>query len=450
MGAMQMRRKVATAIVMLALLVFAGVPAKADASSPDQNPSDLSSLPEIESYLGSIGVDIGSVVIQQGRLNYAGPNCPGADWNCTTASMVVQLTPATVPAANLVDCTPAVNITLLGLNECVIVQSSVLSLVETSNSATCKMSASDGAKQKCKVKQSSKKGNNYAEVRASTKQWGGAPQGGSQTAMQDANIEQTSDTGHNTAKITQTIEQTLGVDPPTSVTQEQEARQTATVKQTAYTSGSNWSWVAQYLSQEENACGGADITQKQNAASTEPNQEASITQTSGTGDNTSSSNQKLDQHQAATSDPGPVTQMQGTEFNSGQKMTVTQTTVAPGVSRSNPTQEENQDQDADTTGALLQPQFGPQDCCSTQNGGTAANVNHVIQSNVQSNDSGGSSQSSIQRGQCMEIGSGANCTLDQTYTSNTGTVPFSQTGPAVFSDRACTDTGEGAVCSNPD
>jgi hypothetical protein len=145
-----------------------------------------------------------------------------------------------------------------------------------------------------------------------------------------------------------------------------------------------------------------------------------------------------------------VTQTQGTQFISGQKMTVNQTTVAPGINRSNPDQDENQDQDANTTGVLLQAQFGPQDCCSTQTGGTAANVNHVVQSNVQQNVSGGSSQTSIQRGQCAEIGVAATCTLDQAYTSNTGTSTFNETGTAVFNDRACTDTGEGASCSTED
>jgi hypothetical protein len=440
-----MRRKVATAIVMLALLLMAGVPAGADASSPDPSKSDLSSLPGIEAYLGSIGVDIGSVVIQQGRLNYAGPNCPGADWNCTTASMVVQLTPATLPATNLVDCTPALNVTLLGLYECLIVQSSVSSVVETTNSASCTMSASDGAKQKCKVKQSSKKGNNYAEVRASTKQWGSSPQ----TATQEADIQQTSDTGYNSAKITQTIEQTLGEDPPTPVTQEQQARQYATVNQTANSSGANSSWVAQYLSQEENACGGADITQKQNASSTEPNQEANITQQSGTGNNTSSFSQKLNQHQYAASAPGPITQTQGTYGNSGQKARVTQTVTTPmtGVNRSTPNQDEDQAQDFDTSGVVTQTQIGPQDCCSTQFGGTSANVNNVVQLNVQQNATGLASQSSVQVGDCTESGTiGANCSLDQTYTQNGNTDHYTASGPAVGHTHFCSGVTSGNPC----
>jgi hypothetical protein len=440
-----MRRNVATAIVMLALLAIAGFPAKANASSPDPSRSDLSSLPEIEAYLGSIGVDIGAVVVQQGRLNYAGPNCPGADWNCTTASMVVQLGPAMVPGTNLVDCTPALSVTLLGLNECLIVQSSVLAAVETTNSASCTMSASDGAKQKCKVKQSSKRGNNYAEVRATTKQWGGSPQ----TATQEADIEQTSDTGHNSAKITQSIEQTLGEDPPVPVTQEQQARQAATVNQTATSSGSNSSWVAQYLSQEENACGGAAITQKQNANSTMPNQEANITQKTSTGNNTSNLGQKLNQHQSAASEPGPITQTQGTYTNSGQKGRVLQTITTPltGVNRSTPNQDEDQKQDYWTTGVVTQTQIGPQDCCSTQVGGTADNLNQVVERNVQQNATGLASQSSVQVGNCTESGTpGANCSLDQTYIQNGNIGHFALTAPAVSHTQFCSGVNTGNPC----
>jgi hypothetical protein len=441
-----MRRKVATAIIMLALLAMAGVPAIANASSPDETKSDLSSLPEIEAYLGSIGVDMGSVVVQQGRLNYAGPDCPGAEWNCTTASKVVQLAPASLPAANLVDCTPAINITLLGLNECVIVQSSVSSLVETGNSASCNMSASDGAKQKCSVRQSSRKGNNYAEVRASTKQWGGSPQ----SASQDANIEQTSDTGHNTAKINQTIEQTLSANPSSPITQEQQARQVATVNQKASTSGANWSYVWQYQSQEENACGDADITQKQNASSTAKNQEASITQQSGTGNNTSNFTQRLNQHQSAMNGAASITQTQGTFNTGGQQADVSQAITTPntGIISSTPNQEENQDQDADMSGVLIQAQIGPQDCCSTQVGGTAANVNKVVQKNVQQNDTGLSSQSSVQLGDCVAGAAGATCSIDQTYTQNGNFDNDFTSGPGAQSNaHFCSGVNAGDPCA---
>ena len=97
-----MSRKLATATVLLLLLIMAGTPAGANAASKDQAHSDLSSLRKIEAYLGSIGIDLASVVVQQGQLNYAGPDCPGAGWNCTTASLVVQLGSATQPSTNVV------------------------------------------------------------------------------------------------------------------------------------------------------------------------------------------------------------------------------------------------------------------------------------------------------------------------------------------------------------
>src|SRR5438128_5170104 len=121
-----MRKKIATIIATLGLLLMAAVPAGAAASTPDRAAADLSSLPAIEAYLRSIGVDPGSVVVQQGPLNYAGPNCPGEGWNCTTASMVVQISSATSPGANIFDCLPAIDASIPALNECLIVQSSVL------------------------------------------------------------------------------------------------------------------------------------------------------------------------------------------------------------------------------------------------------------------------------------------------------------------------------------
>jgi hypothetical protein len=49
---------------------------------------------EIKRHLRSLGIDPRGVVIQRGAKNYAGPNCPGPGWNCTTAAKVVQLSPA--------------------------------------------------------------------------------------------------------------------------------------------------------------------------------------------------------------------------------------------------------------------------------------------------------------------------------------------------------------------
>jgi len=438
-----MKRNLAAATVLLLLFFMAGAPAKADASSKDQAHSDLSSLPKIEAYLASIGIDLGSVVIQQGQLNYAGPNCPGAGWNCTTANRVVQLAPATLPATNIFDCSPTVSVTVLGLDECVIVQSSALNLAETPttlNSATCDVtSASGNAKQKCKIKQSSKKGNNSAEVRQRSTQRGGSPQ----TATLEATIEQTSESGNNTAKITQTIQQTLDDRQTAAVTQTQNAREGATVHQIS-TTGNNSSDVQQYQFQDENAASQANIDQAQNTDSTVGrNVQAEVTQYATTGDTTSNLRHALTQHQDADSFLGPVTQTQGNGAG-GLEGSVTQTTLSPGVLRHASTQDESQTQDASTAGVLTQTKIGPEFCCATQNGGTTADVNTVTQSSVQTDNNGsGATQFSQQRGHCSETVVGAVCTVNQTYTANGQTFPFTETFQFVDSNRFCSGGIEG-------
>jgi hypothetical protein len=445
-----MGRKVVTIVVGLFLLSMAAIPGEANASSADRAQTELSSLPAIEAYLTSIGVDPGSVVVQQGRFNYAGADCPGAEWNCTAATKVVQISTSTSPGANIFDCLPAVNASIPGLNECLIVQSSVLNLADPPppNSASCSAEILDGpGKSKCKIKQQSKKGNNYAEVRARITQRDGS----SQSALEEAEIEQTSDSGNNTAKITQTIQQTLKVDPPTAVSQDQQARQKATVTQTASSSGSNSSTVAQSQSQDENASGGAAITQNQNAASTEKNQELTVTQTTSTGNNTSSFSQLINQYQQAQSAPGPIMQTQGTPVTGGQMTTVKQEilTFNTGHNSNTTNLDEQQTQVKSTQGTFTQNHFGPQDCCGTQINGTAENnFNKVVERNVQHNDTGGASQSSEQNAHCSDtVGE---CSVDQTYTSNSGTDHHTDSGSSVFSDRACVDTGEGASCTDID
>ena len=444
-----MTRKLATATVLLLLLVMAGAPAGANAASKDQAHSDLSSLPKIEAYLASIGIDLGSMVVQQGQLNYAGPNCPGAGWNCTAAAnRVVQLGSATHPSTNVVDCSPTVSVTVLGLDECVIVQSSALNLAETPttlNSASCDIqSASGDSKQKCKIKQSSKKGNNSAEVRQRSTQRGGSPQ----TATLEASIEQMSESGNNTAKITQTIQQTLDDRQTAAVTQTQNARQHATVQQTSM-AGYNSSDLQQYQYQDENAQSQASIDQQQNTDPTLTTQgrnlHAEVTQTStAAGNITSNLRQLITQNQNADSPPGCILPCSVTQIQShgagGLEGHVTQTTAAPGVMRSTSAQDERQTQDANTEGVLTQTQEGPEFCCATQTGGTPANVNTVDQSNVQQNNTG-IGQSTQQTGKCSTTG-GGNCTASQTYTSNSGTTQDSETATAV----SCDGSVEGNFC----
>jgi hypothetical protein len=447
-----MNRRITTTIIALALFIALGVPARADASTPDPAHTDLSSLPKIEAYLGSIGVEIDSVTVQQGRLNYAGPNCPGSEWNCTTARMVVQLAQAALQTANIVECAPAANATLPALNECLIVQSSVLDPLESASStnvADCgvdiveEVGPGGKTKSKCTIRQSSKKGNNSAVVRMRTTQRGGSPQ----IVTQEADVTQTSTEGSNTAKITQTVIQDLRTKSDAAVDQEQNARQYANVDQTS-TSGDNSSDVQQSQSQNEDARSDAGITQEQNFTpfAEGRNVEAEVTQTSETGDITSNLRQLIKQDQSADSPDGPVSQTQS-NFDGGLESDVLQTTTSltsPGVLRSTVTQDEPQTQDADTDGVLMQLQEGPEFCCAEQNGGTTANVNLVTQSNVQRQTpaTGAGGQSTLQEGFCSQTVFGAECTVTQTYTDNEGTETQTASGMTVN----CSRSGEGEFC----
>jgi hypothetical protein len=138
----------------------------------------------------------------------------------------------------------------------------------------------------------------------------------------------------------------------------------------------------------------------------------------------------------------------------GLEGSVTQTTDAPGVMRSTSAQDERQTQDANTEDALTQTQEGPEFCCATQIGGTAANVNTVTQSNIQNQTTGtgpssGTGQNSQQDGHCQSLE--AECTVDQTYTTNNGGPDhFSETGPFVNHPRSCTGASEVDPCFESD
>ncbi len=442
-----MKRKSTTIIVGLFLLIMAAVPAVANAALPDRSEKDLSSLPAIEAYLASIGVGMESVVVQQGPLNYAGPLCPGDGWNCTAANAVVQISTAT-SGANIFDCLPAVNATFPALNECLVVQSSVLNLADPppDNSATCTPTFSgDGTtKSKCTMRQTSKKGNNYATVSGRMTQSGGS----SQSATQDGTITQMSDGGNNFAKITLTIEQTMNIGTSNDPTQTQKAFQTANVNQTAG-SGSNSSDVRLAMLQMESATSTANITQEQNKDSASPNQDASITQMSTSGNNTSYLSHQITQRQDGDNKACGACTLSQTQSSTlgGQRGKVDQSTALNSAlfNKSVASQVENQTQEAEAA-ALPPPtqdQFGPQDCCATQTGGGPNNVNTVTLSNTQKQTTE-DLQTTDQRGHCM-AGAGQECSVDITYTSNSGTHHASLSGPAV----TCTGNVETSTCFVP-
>src|SRR5207237_237815 len=81
---------------------------------------DLSTRTAVAKYLHSIGVSPKGVVIQRGRFNYAGPNCPGRRWSCTKSHRVVQVAPA--DGENSFQCTPSDLGSSTPPGDCVIIQ----------------------------------------------------------------------------------------------------------------------------------------------------------------------------------------------------------------------------------------------------------------------------------------------------------------------------------------
>jgi hypothetical protein len=187
----------------------------------------LSTTAGLKRYLSSIGVDPAGVVVQRGRLNYAGPKCPGKAWNCTRASKVVQIASrvgrgrslsgreAEPAGQNRVDCTPGtVFDTGPGLPapgaDCVIVQ---FTPPQGDNVATCILEfRTPGATQGCGIRQINANGRNRAIVRELAQQTDVPPQqfaGFDQIAIQTVIVQQFNDRGTNDAVVTQRIDQRI-------------------------------------------------------------------------------------------------------------------------------------------------------------------------------------------------------------------------------------------------
>lgn len=429
-----MRQQLLMTIALVGLLFTATVPATAQAAFSER--AELTSLPAIETYLRSIGVDPAAVVVQHGPLNYAGPNCPGEGWSCTNAQAVVQLSTSasrsSAPVMNIFDCS-VIGATIPALNECLIIQSSLLDPFEstsTTNSATCTSEITEGpGHSKCHVRQSSKKGNNYASIRARITQKGSTAQG----ATQDAAITQQSDSGSNTAKIVQVIEQSMSFGQNDDPTQTQNARQHAEVTQSSG-SGNNSSDLQQTQTQSETASSSASITQSQNTDTTlGRNQDVMVTQTSTTGQNSSSLQHLIQQSQQADCAVCTVNQSQGSSAG-GQQGKVTQTTGA--VTQTNvATLNEDQKQNASTGGVWVRQQTGPEFCCGDQIGGTTGNVNHVSIVSTQSNGDGITQNE--QAGTCSETIPGATCSAHVSATQNGQTNTVDQSGMVVDAFQSC-------------
>jgi hypothetical protein len=342
-------------------------------AAPRREAIDLSTRAAINRYLSTIGVDRSDVVFQQGRRNYAGPNCPGKGWTCTEGTgAVVQTSRGSGSGSgnNIFVCHPASTGTNPGFNTCVIVQVSTTG----TNRATCiehDEQAEGSVSQSCSITQTSTSGRNFA------------------TVVQSIKME-TSD--HGTAEIAQT----------------QEGHQDAGVAQTS-TTGSNTSLLSQTIHQEAKAVSALTITQSQNAANAGPNSDAEVSQTSDQGKNLSTVLQVNVLHAKARG-ALEATQSQGSN-SGGLEGTVHQVSDKPSQSFNR--QVERQTLDAADIDLLIQTQIDPKRCCSHQVD-NPKNVWDIDQIAVQQAGDHAFQEASA-FGDCETTGK---CTVDQTHIQN--------------------------------
>jgi len=312
--------------------------------------------------------NVGAKVVRQvGLRNYAGPNCPGRGWNCTTSKNVRQI--AIAGGTNVGVCTGS-SVTAVPSQNCTITQAG------SSNTARCteQTSASDVRQdQSCLITQTGAA--NYAYVNQNINQSAGDTQIGTQTAV----VTQSGATVTNYLQLGQAANQSS----KTGTTQDQNADQSAVIEQTASGAGTNYSALNQSQVQKAYA---RDTTQKQNTTSNlddcnkpsaenpqpgpdNPNACAVVLQHSAAGKNTNQLRQNVSEDENSTF-PGSQTQTQGS-FDGGLDGRVHQDTVS-GTSLNSVNQSKLQTQTAPKGADSFQTQHDPISCCgfASQVGGT--------------------------------------------------------------------------------
>jgi hypothetical protein len=395
-----MRATISAAVGILAVVLL--VAGAASGGTPAKQ-LDLSSPAAVDAYLRSLGVDPATVVKQVGLHNYAGPSCPGAGWNCTTSTRVVQLSHNDGghqdEGENEFSCEPssAQVFPTEDADTCFIMQSG------RNNHARCKESdkTTPLSRETCNVTQSGRK--NFVEIHQDITQSAGPVQ----TAQQIAKVTQNA-IEMNVSQIHQSITQKTWSTP----SQRQDGFQTADVDQVASES-QNYSHVHQAMDQSES---GAATMQEQNTtpANAEfncggekplnPNQCANITQdaTPGGGINASHIHQRIGERQTSTALTTP-SQVEG-RINGGQEGDVHQENpTGVGHNLNFPDQDLRQLQSS-PGGAASQTQVTDPGCCGagTQIGG-AVTREFIRQATTQSADEPTASQFSSLFGQTHQF-----------------------------------------------
>jgi hypothetical protein len=190
---------------------------------------------------GTTSSSIEGAVIQRGLKNYAGPDCPGANWNCTNARYVIQI--ATDGGTNESECSPTDDDS--SDDRCVIVQQADggTNLARCIQTSQLKYGSLQHSNQVCDVTQSNTTGKNLALVGQSITQKTDAKQ---QDAFQQTYIKQTNGSGINQVQGSQSVTQLADAEP--SGAQLQNAHQSFAVDQNAKT-GNNVESLRQSLVQ---------------------------------------------------------------------------------------------------------------------------------------------------------------------------------------------------------
>jgi hypothetical protein len=413
-------------IAVGALIVMTGTGAAAP------TPSAASVAPassNLDAYLRALGVNRASLVTQRGARNYAGPNCPGKGWNCTTATRVLQI--ATASGQNKVDCTPGSIVSTSPTQSCVIVQTG------TNNKAQChQRSDSSAAVQHCSITQTGDK--NDADIHQTVH---ADDNDSMQTATQTAKVEQNG--GSNKSHVKQEVKQKA----KDGASQMQDAHQVAEVDQIASGSGDNNSNVDQDI--EQNAHGAA-ATQRQNTGSgpaacgfapgapSNPNQCANVSQTSDEGKNDSRLKQSI--REDAKTKASAANQQQGSP-DGGILGQVHQSTVT-GTSTSRADQDKRQKLSAPDN--ATQSQYDPVSCCgfSSQDGGEN-NKEDIKQSSTQDANAD-AFQNSLLTGSSRSPN--GECTIDQKAKNNADNGDNDASAepcPALLLVTSCFAAGEG-------
>jgi uncharacterized repeat protein (TIGR01451 family) len=297
------------------------------------------------------------VVTQHGKRNYAGPNCPGKGWNCTTSTRVLQAAPS--GGQNVAECTGSTV-----MNPCMITQNT-----GGSNTARCtQKSTALSIGESCKITQSGT--SNIAYVTQTISQADGSTQYGTQAA-------EVTQTGSvlNQLQLIQDASQSI----KTGSTQTQNLYQSAAVSQTATGSASNTSSIYQSQLQKENA---KSTMQKQNDGSgtglgdcfspdtpTKPNACANVTQVAENGNNDNHLKQFLSADENST---GPAQQVQGANEGGIDARVHQEVDGATAHSTNEVNQSKALQQTVPKGSVSSQIQIDPVRCCGTfsQLGGT--------------------------------------------------------------------------------